>query len=96
MDKLDARVDKLLQKISKEVNHDHMVDEEYLYENRIHNTNSSSLEYQIQELKQQVQTLTEMVSKLKGATVIEEGKSDEVHLVIMGHHFKGKMSPVKK
>jgi hypothetical protein len=37
-----------------------------------------------------------MVSKLQGATVIEEGKSDEVHLVIMGHHFKGKMSPVKK
>lgn len=96
MDKLDPRVEKLLQKISKEVNHEHMVDEEYLYENKIHNTNNSSLEYQIYELKQQVQTLTEMVSKLQGATVIEEGKSDEVHLVIMGHHFKGKMSPVKK
>lgn len=96
MDKLDARVDKLLQKISKEVNHDHMVDEEYLYESKIHNANTSSLEHQIYELKQQVQTLTEMVSGLQGATVIEEGKSDEVHLVIMGHHFKGKMSPVKK
>lgn len=96
MDKLDARVDKFLQKISKEVNHEHMTAEEYLYESKIHNANTSSLEHQIYELKQQVQTLTEMVSRLQGATVIEEGKSDEVHLVIMGHHFKGKMSPVKK
>jgi hypothetical protein len=33
---------------------------------------------------------------LQESTLITEGKGDEVHLILKGHHFKGNMKPVVK
>ena len=51
---------------------------------------------QQEELKQQIAYLTEIVENLSEKTIITEGSADTVDIIIGGHHFRGKMSPVKR
>jgi cell division septum initiation protein DivIVA len=88
----DPKLDRFLNNIAGKIsmNEDSLISEsEYRPKN-----NAANLE--IEELKQQIAYLTEIVENLSQKTIITEGSADTVDIVIGGHHFRGKMSPVKR
>jgi hypothetical protein len=88
-DKPDPRVGRFLDKISDKIG----LQEEVNTEKRIPRNN---LENEIADLRDQIEYLTEVVMSLTSKTIISEGDGDTVDLILKGHHFRGKMAPVKK
>jgi hypothetical protein len=88
----DPKLDRFLNNIAGKIsmNEDSLINEsEYRPKNNAVNS-------EIEELKQQIAYLTEIVENLSQKTIITEGSADTVDIVIGGHHFRGKMSPVKR
>jgi|LauGreDrversion4_2_1035121.scaffolds.fasta_scaffold162063_2 cell division septum initiation protein DivIVA len=88
----DPKLDRFLNNIAGKIsmNEDSLINEsEYRPKNNAANS-------EIEELKQQIAYLTEIVENLSQKTIITEGSADTVDIVIGGHHFRGKMSPVKR
>lgn len=88
----DPKLDRFLNNIAGKIsmNEDSLINES---ENRPKRTSNNA---EIEELKQQIAYLTEIVENLSQKTVITEGSADTVDIIIGGHHFRGKMSPVKR
>jgi cell division septum initiation protein DivIVA len=88
----DPKLDRFLNNIAGKIsmNEDSLINEsEYRPKNNAVNS-------EIEELKQQIAYLTEIVENLSQKIVITEGSADTVDIIIGGHHFRGKMSPVKR
>jgi cell division septum initiation protein DivIVA len=88
----DPKLDRFLNNIAGKIsmNEDSLINEsEYRPKNNAVNS-------EIEELKQQIAYLTEIVENLSQKTIITEGSADTVDIIIGGHHFRGKMSPVKR
>lgn len=100
MDKPSKQVGNYLSTLANKVKHDKMLKEgsetheevNYLLEEII------SLKSMIRSLKRDVQNIVreELEDIMSEATLIQEGSADTMHIVLGKHHFKGKVSLVKK
>ena len=88
----DPRLDGFLKNIADKIT---MSEDSLINENE-YKPKRNSNDSEIEELKQQIAYLTEIVENLSQKVVITEGSSDTVDIIIGGHHFRGKMSPVKR
>jgi hypothetical protein len=88
----DPKLDRFLNNIAGKIT---MSEDSLINENE-YRPKSNSNDSEIEELKQQIAYLTEIVENLSQKIVITEGSADTVDIIIGGHHFRGKMSPVKR
>ena len=88
----DPKLDRFLNNIAGKIT---MTEDSLISENQ-NKPKRHSKDSEIEELKQQIAYLTEVVENLSQKIVITEGSADTVDIIIGGHHFRGKMSPVKR
>jgi hypothetical protein len=89
---IDPKLDKFLNSIAGKIT---MTENTYTNETE-YKPRQTSINIEVEELKQQIAYLTEIVENLSQKTIITEGGADTVDIIIGGHHFRGKMSPVKR
>jgi hypothetical protein len=88
----DPKLDRFLNNIAGKIT---MAEDSLMTESE-YKPKKNSKDSEIEELKQQIAYLTEIVENLSEKTIITEGSADTVDIIIGGHHFRGKMSPVKR
>ena len=91
----DPRIDRYLSNLAGVINEKAMVEDSLINESE-YSPKKKSLESEIETLKEQISYLTQIVENLSQKVVITEGSADTVDIIIGGHHFRGKMSPVKR
>jgi hypothetical protein len=100
--------DDMLSRLTQKINGNNILNENSEGQEYIESEEIFILEQlyeEIQKLKSLIRTQNrslksaireELSELLEGSTLITEGKGDEVHLILKGHHFKGNMKPVVK
>ena len=94
-DRPDPKINRFLNNIADKINGKAMVDDSLLTESE-YNERPKTMESEIETLKAQISYLTEIVENMSKKIIISEESADTVDIVIGGHHFRGKMSPVRR